>query len=377
MSLIKLYPAELALCSKAASFLQSDFWGSFKSRFGWTSFAFNAEWNGTDSTASHSTSLLVLYRRLIPGFGLAYIPWGPELPAELLIKRDNNKEFCQNAVLEIAAALRSLLPKDTALIRFDFPWYTSAQQYTNTSELPWTFKKPLSKAVVDVQAPDTVLIDLAPEEKTILGNMKSKWRYNIGLAEKKGVSVQLRWTVCHADSESSLDAFYSIYKETAARDRINIHGKAYYMALFEEAAKYNIDLRLYLASHEGEDIAGIIVLLRGKEAIYLYGASSNHKRNLMAPYALQWKAMQDAKAAGCLVYDLFGIPPGPPEVYPDHPMAGLYRFKTGFAGDTAENQIIRRFGCWDYPLRPLASAAYSAAEKIRKKIRDRKKRGRL
>jgi len=362
VALFKLNPAELAACKSASVFLQSDFWGSFKSRFGWNAYAFSVQWENSDAA-----SLLVLYRRLIPGFGLAYIPWGPELP--VYAAQDKDKEFCQSAVLEIAAALRSLLPKNTALIRFDFPWYNSAQQYSNTSELPWTFKKPLTKAIVDVQAPDTVLIDLAPEEKTILGNMKSKWRYNIGLAEKKGV------TVCHTNNIEGLDSFYSIYKETAARDRIAIHGKAYYIALFEEAAKYNIDLRLYLASHEGEDIAGIIVLLRGREAIYLYGASSNHKRNLMAPYALQWKAMQDAKAAGCLVYDLFGIPPGPPEVYPDHPMAGLYRFKTGFAGDNAENQIIRRCGCWDYPLRPFASAAYSAAEKIRKKIRDRKKRG--
>jgi lipid II:glycine glycyltransferase (peptidoglycan interpeptide bridge formation enzyme) len=86
----------------------------------------------------------------------------------------------------------------------------------------------------------------------------------------------------------------------------------------------------------------------------------------MAPYALQWKVMQDAHAAGCTVYDLFGIPP---DDNPNHPMAGLYRFKTGFGG-----KILHRPGSWDYPFKPLLYTLFSSAERLRKKIRDRKKR---
>jgi lipid II:glycine glycyltransferase (peptidoglycan interpeptide bridge formation enzyme) len=108
------------------------------------------------------------------------------------------------------------------------------------------------------------------------------------------------------------------------------------------------------------------VLFRGKEATYLYGASSNIKRNLMAPYALQWKAIQDAQSSGCIVYDLFGIPPNED---PDHPMAGLYRFKTGFGGS-----IIHRPGSWDYPCKPLLYTLFKRAEHLRKKARDRRKR---
>jgi len=66
----------------------------------------------------------------------------------------------------------------------------------------------------------------------------------------------------------------------------------------------------------------------------------------MASYSLQWKAMMDAKAKGCLVYDLFGIPPNED---PNHPMAGLYRLKTGFGG-----KIIHRPGSWDYPCKPFS-----------------------
>jgi lipid II:glycine glycyltransferase (peptidoglycan interpeptide bridge formation enzyme) len=76
--------------------------------------------------------------------------------------------------------------------------------------------------------------------------------------------------------------------------------------------------------------------------------------------------MRDAKEAGCETYDLFGIPPSDD---PGHPMAGLYRFKTGFGG-----KIIHRCGSWDYAYQPLRYALFSAAEKIRKKLRDKRKR---
>jgi lipid II:glycine glycyltransferase (peptidoglycan interpeptide bridge formation enzyme) len=84
--------------------------------------------------------------------------------------------------------------------------------------------------------------------------------------------------------------------------------------------------------------------------------------------------MQDARESGCSFYDLFGIPPS---ADPDHPMAGLYRFKTGFIGDNgAGGRIIHRPGSWDYPCRPLITFCFKSAEKLRKKIRDRRKKGR-
>ena len=371
LTLAELRPAEPAFCRGAASFLQSDFWGSFKSRFGWKCFAFGAEWKDAEESAG-ALPLLVLYRRLGLGTGFAYVPWGPELPAGY------GAAACQNAAAELAAALPSFLPKDTALIRFDFPWFTETDNTGMSGSSAEAFKRAFSRAAADVQPPDTVLVDIARDEAAILGTMKSKWRYNIGLAKKKGVAVRcIRANAVTASGSGELAGYYELYKETARRDGISIHGFEYYRALFEEAAKYGIDARLYMASHEGQDIAGIVTLFRGKEAVYLYGASSNQKRNLMAPYALQWEAMKEAKAAGCLCYDLYGIPPRPPEEDPNHPMAGLYRFKTGFIGDEETGgRIVHRPGSWDYTCRPLAKALYSTAEKARKKIRDMKKRHR-
>jgi lipid II:glycine glycyltransferase (peptidoglycan interpeptide bridge formation enzyme) len=375
--------ADLSVCETADSFLQSTMWGRFKARFGWEARAFVVEWaDGGDRP------LLTLSRRIAPGVTMTYIPWGPEfpeIPPPLPL-------LYPNAMLEIARALRPRLPH-VAFIRFDPPeestrtgervdeqmrngvgqvqatatiksegpppWFTEA-----TDPTPLSFPAPFKRAAADIQPPDTVLVDLTPSPEDILAAMKPKWRYNIGLAAKRAV------TVTQSDV-NKIDIFYRLLTETAERDGIAIHSIEYYRALFEECRNDETSatparLHLYIAEHEGDVLAAIVTLFRGKQATYLYGASANVKRNLMAPYALQWKAMQDAREYGCAVYDLFGIPPNED---PDHPMVGLYRFKTGFGG-----RIIHRPGSWDYPCKPALYALFSGAERLRKKMRDRRKK---
>ena len=390
MDTITVIPAELSVCDGASSFLQSGFWGAFKARFGWEPLAFLVD----RREAPGPRPLLVIRRPLGPGLSFAYVPWGPEWeePAG-----DGDSRF--RILAELARRLGSRLPRDTAFIRFDPPWYREEGAAVPGEPEPPApaantgpvrppaagFGRPFRRAAADVQPPDTVLVDLRPPPEAILAAMKPKTRYNIGLAAKKGVTVRRA-------GEGELDVFYRLLSETARRDGIAVHGIEYYRGLFELARNYgggsrfrNVsgeergkgagsgpglpaapDPRLYLAEHEGEALAAIVTLFRGNGAVYLYGASSDHKRNLMAPYALQWKAMEDARAAGCTVYDLFGIPPNDD---PAHPMAGLYRFKTGFGG-----RIIHRPGSQDYALKPLVTALFHAAEHARKRFRDRKKR---
>jgi len=336
---------ELSGCESADSFLQSDLWGRFKGRFGWEAKAFSVEWS-----QGGSRPLLALSRRVAPLISMTYIPWGPELPSAF----PNDQRTRTMAVDELARALRPFL--HSAFIRFDPPWFDSDRK----SLLLHGGK--FRRAGADIQPPDTVLVDLTPPLDDILAAMKPKCRYNIGLAEKRGVVV--------CEQESNIEIFYLLLKETALRDGIAVHDIEYYRTLFEESQRENsqavpAQIRLYTARHENDDLAAIMTLFRGKQATYLYGASSNIKRNLMAPYALQWKAMQDAKAFGCTVYDLFGIPP---DENPGHPMAGLYRFKTGFGG-----KIIHRPGSWDYPYKPVLHALFKNAEIIRKKIMQRKR----
>ncbi|MDR3193161.1 MAG: peptidoglycan bridge formation glycyltransferase FemA/FemB family protein [Treponema sp.] len=319
--------------------------------------------------------LLVIRRRLFSGFSFAYVPWGPELPEGFPALGEEGRDARTCALAELAAALHRFLPRDTAFIRFDPPWYS---QGTESSPL---IGKPFSRAGADVQPPDTVLLDLRSPPERILAAMKPKWRYNVGLAARKGVTVRQSDPVPGEGFNADIGTFYRLLRETASRDGIAIHGIEYYRTFFSHAREYGAavsrgpkpEARLYLAEYRGETLAAIVTLFHGREGVYLYGASANSHRNLMAPYALQWKAMGDAKAAGCAEYDLFGIPPNGDEK--DHSMAGLYRFKTGFiGGGEAGGRIIHRPGSWDYTYRPLISGLFNTAERVRKKLRSFKKK---
>ncbi|MCQ2604800.1 MAG: peptidoglycan bridge formation glycyltransferase FemA/FemB family protein, partial [Spirochaetia bacterium] len=304
------------------AFLQSDLWAQFKSCFGWKDL--KLQFRGTE--------LHVLLRQFGGRFSLAYVPYAPESASD---------------IEELSSFLKGQLPKNCIFIRYDLPWYVE-QEGTLSGDACGILKK----ASLDIQPPSSVVLDINRPDEEILKGMKERARRNIKTAAKKGVTVS-RHTV------QDLHIWYDLYKETSARDRIAIHPFGYYEKLFLLAEKQDdIDVRLYLASVDGDDIAGIITLFYKDEGVYLYGASCNRKRETMPAYALQWQGIRDAKAAGCLRYDFFGMPPADD---PNHPMHGLYLFKTGFGGD-----IIHRPGCWDYPCRPVLYRLYRVAESARK-----------
>jgi lipid II:glycine glycyltransferase (peptidoglycan interpeptide bridge formation enzyme) len=341
MNLRKINSVELSELPNGNDILQSSFWGRHKSCFGWSPYSFIYQ----------GEALLVLTRKVLGRYLIAYIPHGPNVTL-------NNK--ISSELRDIGLLLKNELPGGCFVLRFDI----SAGVF-QTELFEFNLGPELKKASSDIQVPDTVIISLRESEEDILARMKTKTRYNIRLSFRKGVKVVRA-------GEESLDEWYRIYEETAVRDKITIHSRDYYKKLFElsageKAVKENPRIILFKAVFDGQMLAGTIVSLFGSKATYLYGASSDEYRNLMPAYALQWEGIKYAKEQGCSLYDLFGIPP---ENNPEHPMSGLYRFKTGFGG-----QILHRPGCWDLPLKPVIYTVYRLAESIRlfyyKKIRKR------
>lgn len=338
-----------------SSFLQTPFWAGFKAGNNWEAHYFLVDGNRL---------LSVLVRTFSGIASIAYIPLGPDLPCD-------DPAGQSRLLTELAHELAPLLPPNTVFIRFDPPWGTvnpnnhgedDGEASDRTERFPEAIPKPAVRAPACIQPPDTVIMDLSLSPETLLSQMKPKWRYNIRLGEKKG--LEIRCLEDRAGAGEGIDVFYGLYIETARRDGIAIHSKAYYSKLVTRAADYAasvfdkpVSVRVYVAEYEGSAIASIITLFCGDEAIYLYGASSNENRNLMPAYSLQWKAIRDAIGAGCKKYDFYGIPPTDD---PAHPMHGLYRFKTGFGGS-----IVHRTGSWDIPLKPLVYSLYRIAERLR------------
>jgi len=175
-------------------------------------------------------------------------------------------------------------------------------------------------------------------EADLLGAMHSKTRYNIRLAERRGVALR-------AGGGADIPAFYAVLQETAARDRFLVRGLSYFEAMWRECLGRGLGW-LLLAEADGDLLAGAIVFRLGNTAWYVYGASSNRRRGLMPAYAVQWEAIRRARAAGCTVYDFRGVSG---DLSEDNPLYGFYRFKKGFGAELAEF-----VGEWDRPVRPLA-----------------------
>lgn len=319
--------------------LQTPYWGALKRSFGQTPVYFRF------ATPSANTGILLLSRKIAGPFSLAYVPHGPAAETGL---PDTPPDNMEELLTELCEQLRHHLPNTSVFLRLDLPWAV-----TGAGNAPPALSSPFRRAAMDIQPVSTVLLSLSGTEEDILGNMKPKTRYNIRLAQKKGVIVA-------EAGLSLLPLWYSLYEETAERDKIAIHSLDYYKQVFSVAGNnpgYGVRIRLFLAWIEDKAEAGIITATAGDTAVYLYGASSNNKREYMPSYALQWEAILQAREDGASWYDFFGIPPLP---NPDHPMAGLYRFKTGFGGI-----IVNRPGCWDYPLRPFLYRMYRSAENLR------------
>lgn len=330
---------------------QTPYWGRVKARLGLSPLAFDLPSTGPDK------DVLVLLQPLGRG-SMAIVPQGPEhAPAE---------EEYGSFLEEFSLALARRLGPEVAFIRYDLPWaspYAAMMSEEGPGALPGsglrelrmnmgTHSWSLRKAREDMTVASSLVVDLAGSEEELLGRMKAKTRYNIGLAERRGVVVRQA-------GDDDLPDFYSLYRQTARRNGFRPCGAAHFAAMFQSLAESRACAELlFLLARQGSDaLAGALVGLSGETATFLYGASSDRKRNLMASSLMHWTAMRLARARGCARYDMGAVSPCDD---PRHPFHGLYRFKTGFGGG-----IEHRCGSWDYPLRPGLYEEYRALELVR------------
>lgn len=191
-----------------------------------------------------------------------------------------------------------------------------------------------------VQPKCVMQLDLTPSLDQLLAGCKPKWRYNIRLAEKKGVTIK---TECTKDD---LHIFYGLLTETAKRDRFLIRDFRYYENMWDILVVPGY-ARLFLAEYEGEAIAGAIAFIFGDKCWYTYGASSNRHRNVMPNHLMQWKMITWAKESGCIWYDFRGVSPKKDGELNDH-LKGLNRFKEGFGA-----KFVEYIGEYDMPYSKL------------------------
>jgi len=264
---------------------------------------------------------LVIQHDLPQGFNYLYAPHLPELTDEFL-----------HAVREIALAEKSLFLKIDP-VGLPENWRLNIGG--------WQFSQ-------FVQPQKTVVIDLEKTEEEILAQMHSKTRYNIRLGERHGVGV-IKCTT--HEIRHHLDDFWSLLTQTSERDLFHLHERNYYHKLLTIQGG-TFSNRLFFAEYRGNLLAAAVVNYYGETATYLHGASGSFHRDVMAPYILHWRIMQDAKQHGFKKYDLWGIDE---ERWP-----GVTRFKTGFGGTVVEYPKSI-----DIVFRPMWYKAYRIIKKMR------------
>ena len=185
-------------------------------------------------------------------------------------------------------------------------------------------------------------------EDEIMAGFHQKWRYNIRLAARKGVTIK-------EGTRDDLKIFHKIMLETGKRDNFITRPLEYFEKMYDNMATSG-HMKLLLAYYEGKPISGVIPIFYGNKTWYLYGASSNEHRNLMPNYLLQWEMIKMAIARHDDIYDFRGVSG---VVDKNHPQYGLYRFKQGFGATFTEF-----IGEIYIPFKPVKYRLYKITEKI-------------
>lgn len=171
-----------------------------------------------------------------------------------------------------------------------------------------------------LQPQKTAIVDLRKSEEELLSQMHEKTRYNIKLAERRGVRTGIT---------DNFATFWSLLEETAQREGFSTHEKGYYENLFIIASE-SFSNKLFFAEYRGKILAAAMVNFYkpSATATYLHGASTRECKEIMAPHLLHWQVIKEAKKRGFNYYDFWGID--------EKKWPGLTRFKLGFGGEVIE-----------------------------------------
>lgn len=301
-------------------FLQSWEWGEVKRGMGWEPLSLVLEQDG-----EIRGSLFILKRKLpLPLLKkcIFYSPRGPVVDI-----------YSEELIQALFAGANRVAKEHGAIFLKIDPDIKVDNEFFKNILKKYSFRRNETGLDFEGVQPNFVFrLDITPSEISLLQNMHSKWRYNIKLADRKGVKIRL------AEGKNDLRVFYDILQETAIRDNFLIRGYEYFEWIWDYMVERGY-AQVFLAEYQGQVISAAMVMLLGDKAWYLYGASSNEHRNVMPNYLIQWEMICWARKQGCTLYDFRGVSGDLDE---SNPLYGLYRFKKGFNG-----QFTEFIGEWD------------------------------
>jgi lipid II:glycine glycyltransferase (peptidoglycan interpeptide bridge formation enzyme) len=193
-----------------------------------------------------------------------------------------------------------------------------------------------------IQPNATRIVDLRPDEETLWGDLRKKWRQYVNKARAAGITV--------TDAEGdALPEFYRIYRETADRAGFLIRTEQAYRDVWEAFRPTGNARLLFAQTADGEPLATLLLVRAGPRVVEPYGGMTAAGGESRANYLLKWEAIRTSREQGATSYDLWGLATG-----------GIAHFKTGFGG-----REVRYIGAWDLVLNPLGRQVYEGAQRGR------------
>ena len=306
------------------SFLQTTEWLKFQESIGHKTWQF-------DSGAIKAN---IIQHKIKFGKNYLYIPHGPE------ILFDKISGGLKNEIDNFLKYLKEMAKENKSIfVKFE----PLADVVTEL-----VFRKGIKKSKKYIQPQKTVILNLNLLEEELLSQMRHKTRYNIRLAEKKGLRLE---------ESTDVETFWRLLQNTAKNDKFYTHTKDYYeklLSYFHHDRSENtteLSARLFFVYHHNQAIAGAIVMTYGDTAYYLHGAMDRDYKKLMAPYFMHWEIIKFFQLTSYKHYDLWGIDA---QNWP-----GVTRFKLGWGGETKEYS-----GSFDIPISKFWYLAYNLARKI-------------
>ncbi len=196
----------------------------------------------------------------------------------------------------------------------------------------------------------TQVLDLTRTEDELLGNMHQKTRYNIRLAQKKGVVVK------EMSDDKGFAIFSKLYFETCKRQHYFGHTPEYHRIIWE-TSRHGI-AHILIAYYQNIPLAAYELFYFNKTFYYPYGGTSIENRNVMAANLLMWEAIRLGRALGAKKFDMWGSLA--PQYDQNHDWAGFTRFKQGYG-----TRFVQFPGSYDLVTNAFLYRLYAVAYKLR------------
>ncbi|MCR4324642.1 MAG: peptidoglycan bridge formation glycyltransferase FemA/FemB family protein [Candidatus Curtissbacteria bacterium] len=195
------------------------------------------------------------------------------------------------------------------------------------------------------------ILDLTKGEEELMRAMHSKTRYNIKVAQKKGVEVYT------TDADADFETYLNLYFETTKRQKYFGHTPHYHKLAWETLKAAGM-AKILIAKYKGKPLTAWMLLNFGNTLYYPYGGSSIEHREVMASNLVAWEAIKLGRSLGLKNFDMWGALG--PDADPKDPWYGFHRFKAGYAP-----KHVEYVGTWDLVLKPAVYSTLNIAEKIR------------